>query len=159
MIAQCPVPPPKRNFCQYQRKILEKQKLNVSPCTLFHTKTRVSLKCFVSYCRLIRICRIQCWCYSFILLFLDKPGPKNENCQFRLKFGTQTNSNKQNVMVEFTFSVFIPDTPFLVNEGKRRTIRGVETSKQSAVVNRTFLFFCGQFVRGLFLGTALKIFK
>ena len=52
MIAQCPVPLPKRNFCQYQQKALEKEKLNFSDCALFHMKTRVSLKYFVSYCRL-----------------------------------------------------------------------------------------------------------
>ena len=37
--------------------------------------------------------------------FLGKLGPKNQNCQFKLKFGTYTNSNMQNSMVVFTFSV------------------------------------------------------
>ena len=31
---------------------------------------------------------------------------KNQNCQFKLKFGTYTNSNMQNSMLMFTFSVF-----------------------------------------------------
>ena len=43
----------------------------------------------------------------FILLkletpFLGKFGPKNENCQFQLKFDTQSNSNMKNSMVMFT---------------------------------------------------------
>ena len=38
--------------------------------------------------------------------FLGKFGPKTQNCQFKLKFGTQTNSNMQNSMVVLTFSVF-----------------------------------------------------
>ena len=39
------------------------------------------------------------------ILFLGKYGPKNQSYQFKLKFGTQTNSNMQNTMVVFTFSV------------------------------------------------------
>ena len=31
---------------------------------------------------------------------------KNQNCQFKLKFRTQTNSNTWNSMVKFTFSIF-----------------------------------------------------
>ena len=49
MIPWCPVPPPK--FCQYQRKTLEKHKLNFSRSALFFMKTRVSLKYFVNDCR------------------------------------------------------------------------------------------------------------
>ena len=37
--------------------------------------------------------------------FLGKFGPKNQNCQFKLKFGTRTNSDMQNSLVMFTFSV------------------------------------------------------
>ena len=37
--------------------------------------------------------------------FLGKFGQKNQNCQFKLKFGTETNSNMQNSMALFTFSV------------------------------------------------------
>ena len=37
--------------------------------------------------------------------FLGKFDPKNQNCQFKRKFGTWTNSNMQNSMM-FTFSVF-----------------------------------------------------
>ena len=38
--------PPKIKICQYQQKIHEKQKQNVSRRALFHTKTRVYLKYF-----------------------------------------------------------------------------------------------------------------
>ena len=38
--------------------------------------------------------------------FLGKFGPKNQKCQFKLKFGTRTNSDMQNLLVMFTFSVF-----------------------------------------------------
>ena len=37
--------------------------------------------------------------------FLGKSGQKNQNCQFKLKFGTKTNLNTQNSMMMFTFSV------------------------------------------------------
>ena len=36
--------------------------------------------------------------------YLGKFGPKNQNYQFKLKFGTKTNLNKQNSMALFTFS-------------------------------------------------------
>ena len=39
------------------------------------------------------------------LPFLGKFGPKNQNCQFKLKIGTKTNLNIKNSMVMFTFSV------------------------------------------------------
>ena len=42
--------------------------------------------------RLIWICRIQWWCSLFYFRpetpFLLKFGPKNQNCQFKMKFGT-----------------------------------------------------------------------
>ena len=34
-----------------------------------------------------------------LFTFLDRLGPKSQNCYFKLKFGTSTNSNKQNSMV------------------------------------------------------------
>ena len=36
------------------------------------------------------------------IIFLGKLGPKNENCQFKLKFGTWTNLNMENSMLMFT---------------------------------------------------------
>ena len=37
-----------------------KQKLNFSRCALFYMKTRVSLKHFVSYCAVFKICKSRC---------------------------------------------------------------------------------------------------
>ena len=39
-------------------------------------------------------------------LFWTNLVKKNQNCQFKLKFGTKTNLNKRNSMIMFTFSVF-----------------------------------------------------
>ena len=41
--------------------------------------------------------------------------PKIQNCHFKLKFGTSINSNMQNSMVVFTFSVFDRKYSFWVN--------------------------------------------
>ena len=69
--------------------------------------------------RLIRICRIQ-WCCSLFCFwveipFLGKFGPKNQNCHFKLKIGTYTNSNMQNSMILFTFFVLERKYPFWAN--------------------------------------------
>ena len=60
--------------------------------------------------RLIRVCRIQSGCSLFCVRretpFLGKFGPKNQNCQFKLKFGTKTNSNMQKSLVGLTFFYF-----------------------------------------------------
>ena len=68
---------------------------------------------------LIRIRRIQWWCSLFLfwlgIPFLRKLGPKNQNRQFKMKFGTLTNSNMQNSMVVFTFSVLDQKHTFWVN--------------------------------------------
>ena len=45
--------------------------------------------------------------------FLGKLGPKAHNCPFKLKFGTQANSNMQNSMAVFTFSVLDKKHSFL----------------------------------------------
>ena len=45
--------------------------------------------------------------------FLYKFGSKNQNCLFKPKFGTYTNSNMKNIMVMFIFSVFDRKYPFL----------------------------------------------
>ena len=43
-------------------------------------------------------------------------GNKNQNCQLNMKFGTYTNSDMQNLMTLFTFSIFdwqvLPKNPF-----------------------------------------------
>ena len=69
--------------------------------------------------RLIWICRIQ-WSCSFFCFWLEMPflgkfGPKNQNCHFKLKFGTYSNSNMQNSMVMFILSVFDWKYPFWAN--------------------------------------------
>ena len=69
--------------------------------------------------RLIRICRIQWWCSLFCFRaetpFLGKFGQKNQNCRFKLKFGTKTNPNMQNSMVALAFSVLDRKHPFLLS--------------------------------------------
>ena len=49
------------------------------------------------------------------LPFLGKLVPKYQDCQFKLKFGTETKSNMQNSMVMFTYSIFDRKYPFWVN--------------------------------------------
>ena len=44
--------------------------------------------------------------------FLGKVGQKKQNCQFKLKFGTETLSHIQNSMVMFTFPVLNRKYPF-----------------------------------------------
>ena len=43
--------------------------------------------------------------FSLEIPFLGKFGPKKSKLKFKLKFGTQTNSNMQNSMVVFTFFI------------------------------------------------------
>ena len=38
--------------------------------------------------------------------FLEKFGPKCQNCQFKVKFDTEVNSNMHNPMMVFTFFFF-----------------------------------------------------
>ena len=58
---------------------------------------------------------------AFILSVLDRKYPfwanfvKNTNCQFKLKFGSQTNPNMQDSMVMFTFSISDRKCPFSTN--------------------------------------------
>ena len=63
--------------------------------------------------RLIRICRIQ-WCNGFWveIPYLGKFGPKNQNCHFKLKFGTYTNLSLQNSMWCSFFLFLIGNTLF-----------------------------------------------
>ena len=53
-------------------------------------------------------------CFRVEIPFLDKFGPKNQNCGFRLKFGIQTNPNMQNSIGMFTFLGFGPKYLFWV---------------------------------------------
>ena len=54
--------------------------------------------------------------------FLGKFSLKYQNCQFKLKFGTQTNSNMQNSKVIITFSVLPLKYPFWANLVKKNKI-------------------------------------
>ena len=49
------------------------------------------------------------------MVFLGKFDPKYQNCQFKVKLGTKTNSNMQNLVMLFTFFVFDRKCPFWVN--------------------------------------------
>ena len=44
-----------------------------------------------------------------------KFGPKNQNCHFKFKFGTQTNLSMQNSMMMLTFSVLEQKYRFWAN--------------------------------------------
>ena len=50
--------------------------------------------------------------FSLKITFWGKFVPENQNCQFKLKFGTKTNLDMQNSVVLFTFSVFDWKYPF-----------------------------------------------
>ena len=54
-----------------------------------------------------------------------------QNCQFELKFGTSTNSNMQNSIVVFTFSVF-----------KIISLGGILTNSNMHNLILMFIFFC-----------------
>ena len=53
--------------------------------------------------------------FKLEISFLSKFGPKNENCYFKSKFGTQTNLNMQNSMEVLTFSIFDRKDLFEIN--------------------------------------------
>ena len=59
--------------------------------------------------RLICVCRIQCWYSVFSFLtrntLFGQFDSKNQIFLFKVNFGTQTNSNMQNLVVVFTLSV------------------------------------------------------
>ena len=46
---------------------------------------------------------------------MGKFSPKSQICQFKLKFGISTNSNMQNLIKMFIFSVFDWKYPFGAN--------------------------------------------
>ena len=119
---------------------------------------------------IIRICRIQWWCHFFCFRletsFLGKFGPKNQNCQFKLKFSIQTKSNMQNSMVVLIFSFLNGKHSFwvnLLNEARLLPLRPYRSRNFEVGSCRKHGFFCccscGECVRRLFWGTALKPFK
>ena len=58
---------------------------------------------------------VHFFCFRWETPFQGKFGPKNQNCQFQLKFGTKTNSNMQSSVVVFTFCVLDWKHPFWAN--------------------------------------------
>ena len=54
--------------------------------------------------------------------FLGKFVTKTQNCQFKLKYGTETNSNMHNSMGMFLFSFLHWKNPFLANLVKKSEI-------------------------------------
>ena len=46
---------------------------------------------------------------------MDRFGPKSQDCQLKLKFGSTSNPNMQNSVVLSTFSTFDRKNPFLSN--------------------------------------------
>ena len=66
--------------------------------------------------RLVRICSIHggvhFFCFRLGIPFLSKFGQKKLNCQFQQKFDIYANSNLQNSVAMFTFSIFDRKYPF-----------------------------------------------
>ena len=87
----------------------------VRPNTVEHHRQQENCRCFFqsecaefsSYVHFFRF-RPQ-------IPFSGKFGPKNQNCQFILKFDTWTNSNLQNAMAMFNVSAFDWNYPFWSN--------------------------------------------
>ena len=63
---------------------------------------------------------------------------KNQNCQLKLKFGTNTNLNMQNSMVIFTFAVLDRKHPFWANLIQKIKIVSFEYAEFHGGLN----FFC-----------------
>ena len=85
-------------------------------CVNFVQKLRIFSLGWNLVLRLIQICRNLWWCS---IPFLGKFGPKNQNCQFELKFSTLTNFNIQNSIVAgLHFFCFRPEKPFLGKFGQ-----------------------------------------
>ena len=59
-----------------------------------------------------KTCVVHFFCFRSEKPFLGKSSQKNRNCQFKLTFGTKTNSNMQNSIVIFTFLFQIGITLF-----------------------------------------------
>ena len=53
-----------------------------------------------------KICGVLFFCFKPEKPFLGKSSQKNQNCQFKLKFGAKNNLNMRNSMMMFAFSVF-----------------------------------------------------
>ena len=72
--------------------------------------------------RLIEIYRIQWWshlCCQMEIPFFRKFGSKIQNCFLKVKVSAKTNSNMQNSMLMFTFSVFYQKDLFELTWSKK----------------------------------------
>ena len=58
---------------------------------------------------------IPFFCFKQEIPVLRKFDPKNQNCPYKLKFGTESNSNMWNLMVMLSFSVLDWKNPFWAN--------------------------------------------
>ena len=56
--------------------------------------------------------KVRFFCFRLEIPLLGKFGPKNQNCHFKLKIGTNNNSNMQSSVVMLTFSIFNMKYPF-----------------------------------------------
>ena len=110
---------PESQNCQFKLKFGTKTNLNMHNSVLLFIFSVFDWKYpFMVYFFLevevwygeFQICRIY-QSFTFFrfwpdILFLGKIGPRNQNCQFKLKFGILTNWNMQNSLLMLTFSVF-----------------------------------------------------
>ena len=70
------------------------------------------------------------FCFKLEALFLFKFGSKIQHCQFKWKFGSQTNLIKQNSMAVFTFAVLNGKDHFQANLDKKKSKLSVSYQDQ-----------------------------
>ena len=70
--------------------------------------------------------------------FLGKLGSKNQNCQFKFKFGLYTNLNTWNSMVVLTFSVLDWKHPFWENLVKNIKIVSLSQNLLPKITHKIF---------------------
>ena len=105
------------------------------------------------------------FCFWVEILFLGKFGPKNQNFYFKLKFGTHTNSNMQNSMVVFTFSVSEGKCSFWANLVQKVKIINLSWNLVPTLIRIwriqwlmfTFLFLIGHTLFGQIWSKKLKL--
>ena len=87
-------------------------------------------------------------CRPEILIF-GKFGLESQNCLFKLKFGTESNSNMLNSTANFTAYCFRPEIPFLANFNSK-TENCLHKMKFCNLTNARmiFIFFTRKIVLG-----------
>ena len=96
---------------------------------------------------------------------LEQVWSKNQNSQFKLKFGTKTNSNMHNSIVMFIFSRFPPEIPFLGKFGpknqncqfKLKFGTKISLNMKSSIMVLTFAVLNGKYSFWVNLVTKFKI--